>query len=59
MYFAIGESDDYYGSEPAKNAYGKLVTLYEHAGVSREAIDNLAVLDVKDKISVSGMRVSR
>lgn len=49
VYFAIGENDEYYGSESARNAYGELVTLYERAGVSREAIDNLAVLDVKDR----------
>lgn len=49
MYFAIGESDEYYGSEPAKTAYEELVTLYERAGVSREAINGLAVLDVKDR----------
>lgn len=49
VYFAIGESDEYYGSEPAKTAYEELVTLYERAGVSREAINGLAVLDVKDR----------
>lgn len=49
VYFAIGESDEYYGSEPVENAYGELVTLYERAGVGREEIDRLAVLDVKDE----------
>lgn len=48
VYCAIGESDEYYGSEPAGNAYGELVALYERAGFSREAIDSLAVLDVKN-----------
>lgn len=58
VYFAIGESDEYYGSEPARNAYGELVTLYERAGVSREAIDSLAVLDVKDSSCFSGRGIS-
>ena len=48
VYFAIGESDEYYGSEPVRNAYGELITLYERAGISKETIDSLAVLDIKD-----------
>lgn len=49
VYFVIGESDEYYGSGPAEDAYRELVTLYERAGIGREAIDSLAVLDVKDR----------
>ena len=58
VYFVVGENDEYYGSEPARNAYGELVTLYERAGVSGEAIDSLAVLDVKDESYFSDRGVS-
>lgn len=49
VYFAIGERDEYYSSKPAKEAYEELVTLYEQAGLDKEAIQSLAVLDVKEK----------
>lgn len=47
VYFAIGENDEYYGSQPAKSAYEKLCGLYEKQGLSKEEIGELAVLDVK------------
>ncbi|MCM1166882.1 MAG: alpha/beta hydrolase [Lachnospiraceae bacterium] len=47
VYFAIGENDEYYGSQPAKSAYETLCGLYEKQGLTREEIEKLAVLDVK------------
>ena len=48
IYFAIGEADEYYGSEPAKRAYRELHDQYEAQGLSETEIDRLVVLDVKD-----------
>ena len=48
VYFAIGESDEYYGSEPSREAYDQLHELYTQAGLSEEEIDQLLVLDIKD-----------
>lgn len=47
VYFAIGEDDEYYGSEPTKEAYQTLHDLYVKQGLSEEEIDKLLVLDVK------------
>lgn len=58
VYFAIGEDDEYYSSEPAKEAYEELTGLYEQTGTNREEISRLAVLDVKDKNYFSGKGVS-
>lgn len=48
VYFAIGESDEYYGSEASREAYDQLHELYTQAGLSEEEIDQLLVLDIKD-----------
>lgn len=48
VYFAIGESDEYYGSEPTREAYDRIYELYEQEGLSKEEIDQLLVLDIKD-----------
>ena len=48
VYFVIGESDEYYGSEPSREAYDQLHELYTQAGLSEEEIDQLLVLDIKD-----------
>ena len=48
VYFAIGENDEYYGSEPTKSAYDTLYTLYEKQGLTPEEIDRLLVLDIKE-----------
>lgn len=47
VYFAIGENDEYYGSQPAKSAYEELCGLYREQGLSQDEIDKLTVLDVK------------
>lgn len=49
VYFFIGESDEYYSSTPTKNAYNTLHSLYEKEGLSKEEIDKLLILDIKDK----------
>lgn len=48
VYFVIGEDDEYYGSEPSKEAYETLRDMYREEGISDEEIDELLVLDVKD-----------
>ena len=47
VYFAIGESDEYYGSEPSREAYDRLHALYIQAGLTEEEIGRLLVLDIK------------
>lgn len=48
VYLVVGENDEYYGSEPSREAYRKLHGLYEKEGLSDEEIDKFLVLDVKD-----------
>lgn len=48
VYLAIGEDDEYYGSEPTKRAYDTLRGLYEQQGLTSAEIGELLVLDVKD-----------
>lgn len=48
IYFAIGRSDEYYGSEPMQEAYNTLYSLYEKQGLDKEKIDSLLVLDIKE-----------
>ena len=47
VYFAIVEKDEYYGSEPSRNAYNAIHKLYEQEGLSNSEIDRLLVLDIK------------
>lgn len=49
VYFVVGEDDEYYGSEPSREAYQKLHDLYEEEGFSDDEIDDLLVLDIKDQ----------
>lgn len=48
VYFAIGENDEYYGSESTKSAYDTLHALYEKQGLSEAEIDKLLVIDIKE-----------
>lgn len=48
VYFAIGRNDEYYGSEPTKQAYERLRELYGQRGLSETEIDKLLVLDIKE-----------
>lgn len=47
VYFAIGEHDEYYGSEPSIEAYNAIHKRYEEEGLTEQEIDQLLVLDVK------------
>ena len=58
VYFVIGESDEYYGSEPFKEAYQQIHELYKEQGLSESEIDKLVVLDVKDKDYFEGTLVT-
>ena len=58
VYFVIGESDEYYGSTPFKNAYKKLYGMYEKAGLSAKQINKLLVLDVKGADYFAGSPVT-
>ena len=48
VYFAIGRSDEYYGSQPTQEAYDTLYALYEQQGLTDDEIDELLVLDIKE-----------
>ncbi|MBC5738319.1 prolyl oligopeptidase family serine peptidase [Lawsonibacter faecis] len=49
LYLVIGESDEYYGSQPAAQAYDALRALYTEKGLTEAEISALLVLDVKDQ----------
>lgn len=49
VYLVVGEGDEYYGSEPSRQAYEELRSLYEEEGLSEEEISDLLVLDIKDR----------
>lgn len=48
VYLVVGESDEYYGAQPTREAYDALHALYEQEGLSDGEIDRLLVLDIKD-----------
>ena len=48
VYLAVGEGDEYYSSEPTREAYDALRNLYLEQGLSEAEIDRLLVLDIKD-----------
>lgn len=54
----IGESDEYYGPGPFKNAYRKLRELYRQQGLSETEIKNLLVLDVKPASYFAGTGIA-
>lgn len=58
VYFAIGEKDEYYGSEPSRNAYNAIHKLYEQEGLSNSEIDRLLVLDIKPTSYFSNKGIS-
>lgn len=58
VYFVIGESDEYYGSEPFQEAYQRIYELYKEQGLSESEIDKLVVLDVKGKDYFEGTSVT-
>ena len=58
VYFVIGEDDEYYGSDPFKEAYQEIYDLYKAQGLSEEEIDKLVVLDIKGKEYFEGTPVT-
>lgn len=58
VYFVIGESDEYYGSEPFKKAYRTLYRMYQKKGLTKEQIDKLLVLEVKDADYFAGTGIT-
>ena len=48
VYLVVGEGDEYYGSEPTRDAYARLHALYQDAGLFEKEIAQLLVLDIKD-----------
>ena len=58
VYFVIGESDEYYGSELFREAYQILYELYAEQGLAKSEIDNLLVLDIKEKNYFAGTKVT-
>lgn len=49
LYLVIGEADEYYGSEPAREAYESFQSLYKKEGLSADEINEILVLDVKEQ----------
>ena len=43
----VGERDEYYGAEPDRSSYDRLVSLYTTQGLDNSEIARLAVLDIK------------
>lgn len=48
IYFVIGEDDEYYGSQPTREAYETLYNMYRDQGLTDQEIDEILVLDIKD-----------
>ena len=48
VYFVIGESDEYYGSERISATYRQICEMYRQRGLTDSQIAELAVLDIKD-----------
>ncbi|WP_337606687.1 prolyl oligopeptidase family serine peptidase [Claveliimonas sp.] len=55
VYFVIGEDDEYYGSEPTREAYETLHDMYMEEGLTEEEINELLVLDIKGGDYFSGL----
>lgn len=58
VYLVVGEDDEYYGSEPTREAYETLRNLYLKQGLSQVEIDRLLVLDIKDKSYFTERKIS-
>ena len=58
VYFVIGESDEYYGSESFARVYREIRSLYEEEGLSKDVTDSLVVLDIKPADYFTGKGVT-
>lgn len=48
VYIVVGEDDEYYGSKSSKDTYEEIYRLYHEQGLSKEDIDDLLILDIKE-----------
>ncbi|WP_350453734.1 prolyl oligopeptidase family serine peptidase, partial [Slackia heliotrinireducens] len=48
LYLFTGENDSYYGSENFKKTYKELYDLYSKKGLSKDYIDKILILDIKN-----------
>lgn len=48
VYIFMAESDEYYGSEKARNAYNGLYEAYMNAGLTKSQIENVLCLEIPD-----------
>ncbi len=48
VYIFMGENDEYYGADKAREPYNSLYQKYVSEGLSDDEIDNLLVLDLRD-----------
>ena len=48
VYLFMGENDEYYGSQKARDAYDGLLAAYREAGVTEEEIGELLILNIPD-----------
>ncbi len=58
VYFVVGEEDEYYGSNPFREAYKTMYHLYQRQGLSEKEIGRLLVLDVKKEAYFSSQGVA-
>lgn len=58
VYLVVGEHDEYYGSDPAREAADELSALYRAAGLPEDEIGRLVTLDVKDDAYFSAAGVT-
>lgn len=58
VYFVVGEEDEYYGSNPFREAYKIMYHLYQSQGLSEKEIGRLLVLDVKKEAYFSSQKVA-
>lgn len=49
IYFVVGRDDEYYGSEPTIYAYNQMFSFYKEQGMSRDEINKVLVLDIKEE----------
>lgn len=49
IYMVIGREDEYYGSTQLINSYNQLVLLYQDQGLTNDEINQLVILDVKER----------
>ena len=48
VYIVIGKDDEYYGTSPSIDVYNALYSFYLKSGLSKEEIDEILVLDIKE-----------